>query len=268
MPAIQLGRLKNQSAQLAERFNDPANFRRGFHELLDFYADRAYRPGQAGEPPPLLPSYNVSQPVLRQILKDLIPQAANDPSAGLRLCDVLWQEAYLEFRWLAAALLGQLPPDPPESILERIEAWATPSTEARLVDALLALGLARLRAEKPGRAQVEIQAWLVSPDQFTQQLGLQALTYLLDEPGYDNLPEVYRMITPLVRAAPSALRPDLLNVLRKLATISPRETAYFLRQNLAIRQDNPGTAWLARNCLASFPPEIQSNLRSAIREAK
>lgn len=268
MPAIQFGRLKNQSAQLAERFNDPAIFRRGYHELLDFYADRAYRPGQAGEPPPLLRSYNVPKPVLRQVLKDLILQAVNDPPAGLRLCDALWQETYLEFRWLAAALLGQLPPDPPEPILVRIEAWATPSTEARLVDALLSLGLARLRAETPGRTQAEIQTWLVSTDQFTQQLGLQALTYLLEEPGYENLPQAYRMITPLVRAAPSALRPDLLNVLRKLATISPRETAYFLRQNMAIQQDNPGTAWLARNCLVSFPPEIRANLRSAIREAK
>jgi hypothetical protein len=268
MPAIQLGRLKIQSAQLAERFNDPAAFCRGFHELLDFYADRAYRPGQAGEPPPLLRSYNVPQPILRQVLKDLIPQAVNDPPAGFGLCDALWQVAYLEFRWMAAALLGQLPPDPPAPILERIEAWATPSTESRLVDALLSFGLARLRAEKPERTQAEIQAWLISTDQFTQQLGLQALPYLLDEPGYDNLPQVYPMITQLVRAAPSTLRPDLLNVLKKLATISPRETAYFLRQNLTIRQDNPGTAWLARNSLASFPPEIQSNLRAAIREAK
>jgi hypothetical protein len=265
MPAIQLGRLKVQSDQLAERFNDPAAFCRGFHELLDFYADRAYRPGQAGEPPPLLRSYNVSPPILRQVLKDLIPQAVYNPSAGLRLCDALWQEAYLEFRWMAAALLGQLPPDPradPGRInLGDAKHGNPPGRRAALV------GFAS-NFEKPGRTQAEIQAWLISTDLFSQQLGLQALPYLLDEPGYDNLPQVYPMITQLVRAAPSALRPDLLNVLKKLATISPRETAYFLRQNLAIRQDNPGTAWLARNSLASFPPEIQSNLRAAIREAK
>ena len=50
MPAIQPVRLKRQSALLVEQFNNPAAFIRSLHHLLEFYADRVHRPGQAGEP--------------------------------------------------------------------------------------------------------------------------------------------------------------------------------------------------------------------------
>jgi hypothetical protein len=91
---------------------------------------------------------------------------------------------------------------------------------------------------------------------------------LLETPGAANLPTLYQQITPLMRSAPASLRPDLLDILHRLAELSPRETAYFLRQNLAIQQDNPGTAWLARNSLEYFPDDIQAGLRAALREAR
>jgi hypothetical protein len=260
--------LKIQTARLAETFSSPDVFVRGLHELLDEYSDRTYRPGQAGEPPPLLKAYNVPPPVLRQVLKELSPYGFQDRIAILGLCRRLWNEPIYEFRQLAISLLSQVAPDPPEDIFELVKAWAVPSTELRLLSALFTKGLTRVRKEQPEHYLRQVQRWLASSSIFKKQLGLQSLLPLLAEPGFDNLPVLFRMLAPLVRSAPLPLRPDLLEIVQWLARRSPKEAAFFLRQNLAVVTDNPGTAWLARHSLGFFPPDIQANLRNALREAR
>lgn len=268
MPAIQPARLKLQLAGLLESYTDPAAFCRLLDGLLEFYGDRIYRHGLAGAPPPLLPAYNVSGQVLRQVERELAPFASQQRQAALALCDAMWQVPNYEFRWLAAAQLGQIQPTPPRDILDRINHWTKPSTEERLIEIIFSSGLARLRQEQPKVYFQLAEGWLETGQSFYQHLGLKALRALLDTPEAANLPTMFQQITPLVRSAPASLRPDLLDILHRLAELSPRETAYFLRQNLSIQQDNPGSAWVTRNSLEYFPPEIQTSLRAALREAR
>lgn len=268
MPAIQLPRLKIQVARLTEQCADPVLFCRSLHNLLDSYADRAYRPGQAGAPPPLLAAYHVPQPVLREVIKELTPFAISATEPALALSDALWSEPNFEFRQLAAALLGLISPYPPELILGRVQAWAKPRTEARLTKALIENGLNRVRREHSTRYLQLAESWLTSQEVFSQQLGLQALVPLLDMPEFQDFPLIFKLLAPLVRRAPSSLRPDLIIVIAGLAKRSPQETAYFLRQNLVIKSDNPVTAWVIRHSLHFFPPEIQSNLKTALHENK
>jgi hypothetical protein len=268
MPAIQLPRLKIQAAKLAEQFADPVVFCRGLHNLLDFYASRAYHPGQAGDPPPLMAAYHVPPPVLREVIKDLTPFALSAPESAFALSDALWSELYLEFRLLAVSLLGLLSPHPPDPVILRVRTWAEPRTEARLIRALINTGLTQIRREYPVRYLQLAEAWLTSPEQFSQKLGLQALVPLLDLQEFQDIPLIIKMLTPLVRTAPFPLRPDLIDVIAGLAKRSPQETAYFLRQNLAVKSENPVTAWLIRQSLHSFPVEIQTSLRTALHESK
>jgi hypothetical protein len=266
MPAIQLARLKIQSVRLAENFADPQAFVHELHGLLDFYADRTRRPGMAGEPSPLLPAYNVPPQVIRQVERELAPFAIQDTQAALALGDRLWSEDCLECRLLAIALLGMVPSTPAGPVLERAGAWAMQETDARLLKTLFATGLQRLRQEDPDRYLVQISEWINSEQLFTQGLGLQAILPLVASQEFSNVPAIFRLITSLVRSAPVRLRPDLVDILRHLSQRSPQETVFFLRQNLAIKTDNPGTAWLARKCLSALPPESQASLRSALRE--
>jgi hypothetical protein len=268
MPAIQPARLKIQAAELALGFGDPEAFCRALDILLEYYADRTYRPGLIGEPPPLLPAYNVPTQVLRVLERELAAEARRQPTAALQVCDALWERQTFEFCWLAAAILGQVTPDPPAEILARIERWASPSTEERLLEAIITSGMARLRQERRQVYFDKVTDWLETGRPFLQHLGLRALLPLMDASATANLPALFQRIAPLVRAAPAYLRPDLLEVLRRLAKLSPKETAFFLRQNLAIQQDNPGTAWLARHSLEQFPVEVQVGLRAALREAR
>ncbi len=134
MPAIQLGRLKVEAAQLANQYNQPTLFTRQLNNLFDFYADRAHRPGQSGEPHPLLKAYKVPTPVLREILKALSPHIEREPEAGFRLADALWAQPFWECRLVATSILGMLPVDPCEPLLDRLQNWALTEKENRLID--------------------------------------------------------------------------------------------------------------------------------------
>lgn len=273
MPAIQPARLRQQSAALAEHFKDPTAYVRSMHYLLDFYSDRAVRPGKSGRPGPLIQAYNVRPPVLRMLLQELLPLAQRDVQAALDLCDALWAEAYLEFRQLAAMLLGQLSPDwgAAEGIdvstatTGRLQQWIIPALELYLIELLLSTGVERLHRQRPQAILGLIQSWLEQQKTFYQQLGLHALLPLIRDPNFENLPVFFRMIQPYCRVVSPALRPSTLDVVAALAKRSPQETAYFLR-HLLTHPDAPDTPWLIRQSLTAFPPELADSLRQSVRE--
>jgi hypothetical protein len=262
MPAIQPARMKIQVAQLGEKARQPEVFVRELHGLLDFYADRTHRAGQFGEPPPLLATYKTPAPVFRQIEREIAP-LADDPPAALALVDALWAEKVLEFRQLAIRLLGLLPPTPPQAVLERVSAWIAAYPENRIQEAILEHSLARLRREAPQYFYPLVESWLTAEAVYSRQAGLRALSYLVGDPGYENIPAVFRLTLPWMRSIPAALRQEMVTLMRALARHFPQEASYILRQNLA--DDRPDTIWLARQVLDELPDEIQAGLRDTLR---
>jgi hypothetical protein len=263
MPAIQLSRLRIQAAQLADLISTPEIFVRSLKTILEFYSDRTHRPGQSGDPPPLLPTYNVPPPVLKQILQELGPRLSGDQENGLSLCDLLWVQEQYECRLLAARIFGLLPVKPLEPIQSRLIAWSRESEE-RVLTTLLSDGLSRWRKEDPLGFLSILEEWLKSPSFHDQILGLEALLPLINDKSFDNLPVLFRLLYPLVRVAPPAIRPNLIPVLESLAKRSPKECAYFLRENMV----SLDTAWLTRQILGIFPVEIQKGLRETMKNPK
>jgi hypothetical protein len=263
MPAIHPARMKIQVAQLGEKIRQPEAFVRALHNLLDYYADRTYRPGQSGEPPPLLATYKTPPPVFRQIVQETASLAVADPPAALALVDAMWAEPTLEFRLLAIALIGKIPPIPPEPVLARIQNWIASTPENRLLDAILEQSLVHIRRECPKIYYQMIDEWLKADELFPRQTGLRAIVPLLSDPEFENLPAVFHLLTPLIRVPPSALRLELVAVLRALVHYFPQEAGYILRQNLSA--DHPDTIWLTRQVLKDFPSEIQDSLREFLR---
>ncbi len=265
MPAIQPERLRIESARLVESFNQPGAFVRGLRQILERYGDHTYRPGQTGRPPSLLPSHNVPPPVLRQVAQDVKAAASQDPTAALTLCDALWAENGLEARLLASALLGSLPTENAEQVIQRLSTWARAGGEETFLNTILDQGLQTLRRQAPAQALVLADSWLQSSKTPEQQLGMHVLLAMLAEPAFEDLPSVYRLIAPFLRTAPALLRPDLLNVLAALARRSPQETAYLLKQALNA-SENAETAWLTRQALDNFPPGVLENLKSELKK--
>jgi hypothetical protein len=265
MPAIDLARLKKQTAQLVDLFDQPAEFLRAHREVLDFYVNRTLR-SQSVAPSSVLPTYRTPGVVLRQIENELAPVAARKPIQALELADALWDEGWLETLLLAAFLLGRIPPQE-ERLLARLTAWTQAVRDPEVRAALLTTSLARLRNETPDLFLVLVKEWLHPKRQRMWSNGIQALVPLIASPNFDNLPPIFETIEPVFKTAPPALQFDLQELITVLYMASPSETTYFLQQILkGTRSNIPSVA--LRRMLPDLPLELQASLREILRETR
>ncbi len=266
MPAIHPPRLKIQASELIQSASDPEAFCQAYHDFLDYYADRTYRPGKVGEPPPLLPAYQVPKPVSRVVENELAGWAAGNRGQALALADALWGQAYLEFRTTAAMLVGLVEPVPVNQIFSRVEKWITTSTEERLVNVLINSGLRRILTEHQDLYVAQIDIWLRSRNEMNNHLGLKACLPLLDRKDFEDYPQLFKRLGKILRSSDSSIRNDALLVLDELAARAPEETAVFLEEALRTTSDNQQIAWFVRKTLPKFQGTSRQHLRQALQE--
>jgi hypothetical protein len=264
MPAIDLARLKTQAARLAENFSNHPLFLRELHEMLDLYTNRTMRVSQVVKRLSL-PTYHTPLPVLRQIERELAPLADRFPVKGVLLANELWKDGSLESRLLAARLTGMLPPSDAMPILGRLPEWLAQSTDKQVRQALLTDTFTRVRRENPDAFFLLLEEWLKSPRTAWQIWGMQALIPLLVDPGFQNLPAVFRILRPTIQAAGPTTQLELQACLAALERVSLTETTVYLRELLT---NNPPSMLLRtmRRMLPAFSAELQSILRELLRE--
>lgn len=265
MPAIDLARLKKQTAYLADVFSDPTAFLRELREILEFYVNRTLR-SLSVAPSSVLPTYRTPAAVLRQIETELGPLAEKQPVQALELADALWDEGWLETKLLAAFLLGRIPPQE-ERLLARLTAWTQAVRDPEVRAALLTTSLTRLRRETPALFLVLVGEWLHPARQRMWSNGIQALVPLISSPEFDNLPPIFEIVEPIIKASPGTLQFDLQELITALFEASPEETVYFLQQILKETR-SPLPAVALRRMSPEFPPELQSSLREILRQTK
>ncbi len=126
-----------------------------------------------------------------------------NPRKAVDLIKALWKADSLESRLLAAYLLGNIPSDQAIPTLTLLPDWLNQSTDKEIRTALLTNALARLRREKPEAFFIMLEGWLESPQPAMQVWGLQALIPLLQDPHFENLPAVFRILRPAIQLAGS-----------------------------------------------------------------
>ena len=262
MPAIDLARLKKQTAQLADLFDQPTSFLREHREILDHYVNRTLR-SQGVAPSSVLPTYRTPTVVMRQIENELGPLAAQRPIQALELADALWDEGWLETRLLAAFLLGRIPPQE-ERLLARLTAWTQAVRDPSVRAALLTTSLTRLRKETPDLFLILVKEWLYPSRKKMWSNGIQALVPLISASEFDNLPPIFEIVDPILKASPAGLQFDIRELLATLYNKSPDETLYFIQQVLkSTKSELPGIT--LRRMLPDLPADFQTNLREILR---
>ena len=264
MPAVQLARLRIQTTQLSESFDNPAEFTRGLDSLLELYGNRAFRPGHNVSHRSRLPAYNVPPLVMQQLELQLGMVGGADPIHCLQNIDTLWEANNLEMREVAVFLLGQIPPDFLGEVRDRLKRWCDPTLDQVLLSGLFSTGGAAIRLAEPDTWLAFTAEFLISPDPLQVNLGLQALEPFLLEKGLDYLPRVFNMLEPLVKDPPAAVMSELQKVLFQINGISPVETRSYLRKFL---ESDPSPAFLRfiRRLLPDLPVETQAALRPLLR---
>jgi len=263
MPAIDLARLKKQTAQLADLFNQPSAFLREHREILDHYVNRTLR-SQGVAPSSVLPTYRTPVVVLRQIETELGPRAEKQPIQALELADALWDEGWLETLLLAAFLLGRIPPQE-ERLLARLTAWTQAVRDPNVRAALLTTSLTRLRKETPALFLILVKEWLHPARKKMWSNGIQALVPLITSPEFDNLPPIFEILEPILKASPAALQFDIQELLIALYKESSDETIYFIQQTLKSTKSELPTVTL-RRMLPDLPQDFQMHLREILRK--
>ena len=265
MPAFQIARLRAQINTLARYYTRPEEFAPRLRDLFEFYGSQGYRPGELMLDSPMVSTYRLPPMVMNQFELELGRLCHENPGAALALADQLWQDKHLETRTLAAFLVGQAPPSPPQPIIERLTAWGEPGTPAVILDALLERGSRRLRREYPLQWLETIETWMKRKELPYVSIGLRAMLSVIADPDFENLPPVFRMVGDHVREPSDSILSNLTAVLEALTVRSPMETAYFLRrQVLTSSMTSPASLRLVRRCLLLLPPEAQASLRSAL----
>jgi hypothetical protein len=265
MPAIDLARLKKQTALLADVFDQPTVFLRELREVLEFYVNRTLR-SQSVAPSSVLPTYRTPVVVLRHIENELGPVAEKQSIQALELADALWDEGWLETKLLAAFLLGRIPPQE-ERLLARLTAWTQAVRDPEVRAALLTTSLTRLRRETPDLFLVLVKEWLHPARQRMWSNGIQALVPLISSSDFDNLPPIFEIIEPILKVSPATLQYDLQELIIVLFEASPDETTYFLLEILKGTK-SPLPSIALRRMSTELPQELQSSLREILRQTK
>jgi hypothetical protein len=264
MPAVDLDRLKHQIDGLIWRFTRPAEFVQELHEIFSYYSDRVYRPGELVQKKSSIQAYHVPSLVTRQLEIDLHQRCIENPGAALSLIDALWQESMLEPRVLAATLLGKPPLTCQQDISNRLITWSRQTTDGDLLRTLLDKGASRLQQEKPEAWIQILKEWSTSEGKGTQRAMLLAITSMLQNPDFENLPPLFDMTAIALNNHPQALQHELIEVITLLKEHSPAECAYFLRQIIRLGVSD-ATARFLRKAIALFEEPVRSSLLSEWR---
>jgi hypothetical protein len=265
MTAVNPTRLRFQMQGLMSFFDSPVEFHQKLVGLFSLYANYALRFGQNALTRPLIPIYNLPHPVLRQLKLDLTPHIQADPQAALEIADHLWGDDYYEIKHTAIWIMGTIPINDPEPILDRVLQWLTPGLDQVVKRDLLSIGTRSLQDHFPESWEALILSLLSKNEPEMVALGIQALAEGSKSPNFKNLPAIFRLASPFIRDPHIVYARDLEDLIEVLAQLSPQETGYFLKQILSVSVSRE-TSRLIKNCLSTFPEEIQRDLRSALKK--
>ena len=209
--------------------------------------------------------YHLPHPVIRQLERDLNPYIIDAPQDALALADELWHNKYFEVKKLAIFILGSVTIEEPTPILSRLDEWLATGLDRTLTSDMLSTGTSRLIKSFPAKWEPFISSYLGDKDRKKRTIGIQALTESLKNPTFKNLPAVLRMVSPFIQDPDQVNEYELEDLIKTLARISPKETAYVLKQGLTV-SESPTTERLIKRCLSYFPKDVQQDLKSTLKQ--
>lgn len=265
MTAVNPTRLRSQIKGLMASFNSPLQFHQKLVGLFSLYATSALRFGDSTINRPLIPTYNLPHPVMRQLKVDLKAKMEAEPQTALAIADQLWQDEYYEIKHTAIWIIGNLTSEDAQPIIDRLQLWLQPDEDQVIKKELISIGTRSLQAQFPEAWETFIMGLLSSKQPEMTALGIQTLAEGSKSPNLKNLPAIFRLASPFIRDPHMAYTKDLEDLIETLADLSPKETAYFLKQILSVSV-NRETSRLIKNSLAAFPVEIQRDLKTAIKQ--
>ncbi|MFH2103989.1 MAG: hypothetical protein ABIJ39_11615 [Chloroflexota bacterium] len=264
MPAIDIAELAARTAILAGLFSQPEAFVRSLHELLDSYTNRTVRSPRFTYRASI-PSYRTPRPVLRKIESILAPLLDQHPADAVVLTSALWDAGYLETRLIAARALGMIPSVNAISTFARLPDWLSQNKDSLIQRSLLTDSFSRIRRENPGAFLLILDGWINTHDSKQQGWALSAIIPLLEDPHFEDLPSLFKIIRPAVLDVSPMTQLELQHCLAVMEKRFIVETAHFLRE--VVRENpNPELLRTLRRILLNLSLALREGLRETLRQ--
>jgi hypothetical protein len=267
MPAVELDKLKLQSANLAGKISRPDIFLPMFRELLDSYSNRTFRTQAAPGRLKATPSYHVPEKVIWQIERDLLAQIKVHPQQQcLEIAVQLWKSKSLEEKMLAISILGRVFALPKEPVLDHFKQWYSNTTDPLLLKMLATAGSRSIRENVPEEWQLIIDEWIESRRTTNLISTLHSVEDALELEGDAYLPQAFELLNRVILRDDGAVLQEMLHLIQVMVKRSRSETAYFIKD----LGKGPGKMTntierLIKRSIVYFPPEMQKELRSLVQ---
>jgi hypothetical protein len=264
MTAINPARLKIQSAKVAQSFLDPKQLILDLHELFIFYSARI-REISLSRSPVGIQAYQIPKPVYSTLELELTPQITQHPEKSFVVIDALWKEDWIEFRQLAVNLLGLIPSEFYDDILERIQDWLTSSPTEELRQQIINKGLRKVAVDKQDQVLAYLETLATRRDQQLQQGALYGLLFFAEDLDFENFPRLFRILGDILLDNKQNFIKEITQIIHTLRKRSEKETANFLVRQLT-KASKPLISRITRQVLRDFSDESQLILRQGLNK--
>ena len=259
MTAIDPQRLAREIDALGVELENPKALRSRVVALLDIYADRTRRTGAGANPARAPWSFDVPPPVMRSLKRYLSQQLIEKPELAREIADELWLAGYRETQMLAAELLSV---HTAEQVAGWVEARAGESVDSTTLASLAGNSLSAWRQADPQGFLEKISLWLRGENSRIKTLALHALTAAVQEPVFEDLPTIYRLLQSFETPLRGELKRAMFELVAALAKRSPAETTHFLLERL--RSGGTAAKRLARHVQDDLPAQQRSAIAKAL----
>ncbi len=247
-------------------FTDPPAFRRTLLDLLEKFAYTAYRSESKTQSVSTRPQLQVSVILLREMDLVLIPAIREQPQAALAICDLLWNDENMDVCLIASRMLGEIPIEHADLVLDRAGEWALQGVRHMTVRTLLKNASSLIMRHDPEILLRKVRRWYVDPREEQNFLCLEGMAILVDDNSFENLPAIFTLVEALMGEANMATQRSLEELFLVLYRRTPNETVYVIRQCLK-NEPNPTARRVIRHVIPEFDEKVRKSLQDELRVA-
>ncbi|MBM4424236.1 MAG: DNA alkylation repair protein [Chloroflexi bacterium] len=263
MPAIDIGQIRGESAELARLFGDPASFALATREFFHVHSVPTYKQSLVVSMHAPLKTLGTPAPVLRTLLGVLRKVAAANPLHTLAVAERLWADPVREQRRLAVSLLGLAvngcPPEA-EAVMHR---WLFALDDLELIN-LLAAEVCSVWLTGDLYTRIEpVRQWVNSPHKYQRQFGVMALAAAAKNRSFRDVSAALGAMTGVMRENDPEVRKSVAHALRDLSANGPGEVARFLGEWADTVDKN--TNWIVRHAMEKLDADTRTALTQSLR---
>ncbi len=263
MPALDIGQIRFEAAELASVFADPHAFVAGAREFFRRHSDPTVKQSPIVSVHVPLKGYGTPAPVMRTLVGALRKAVLARPALALALIERLWAEPVREMKRLAVELLGLLVTVCPGDVEALMMRWQATLDDLELIEVLATQVTGPWVLGDAGRRLALVRQWVNSPHKHQRQFGVMTLAPLAKQRNFADVSAALEVLNGAMYEGDPEVRKNLAHVLRDFAVHGPSEVTRFLSQWADTTDKN--TNWIVRHAVEKLDADAQADILAVLR---